>query len=109
LNALSAVRVRWDYAILSRNMKPNLMRTIVCGLMTVPMVIQAMPTKAELDKVSPVVADLMKPEQDALKAGKKTRMERLMISMQGEECGSTRKIAGLWRKFPLQPPLFEQF
>ena len=35
----------------------------------------AMPTKAELDAVTPVVADLMKPEQAALKTGAKTKSE----------------------------------
>ena len=35
----------------------------------------AMPTKDELKAVEPVVADLMKPEQAALKAGEKTKSE----------------------------------
>ena len=35
----------------------------------------AMPTKQDLDKVSPVVQDLMGPEQAAMKAGKKDRKE----------------------------------
>jgi len=53
----------------------NMTKIVVCGLMAVPMLAEAMPSKADLDKVSPVVADLMKPEQDALKAGKKTKSE----------------------------------
>lgn len=53
----------------------NMTKLVVCGLLAVPMLAEAMPSKADLDAVSPVVADLMKPEQDALKAGKKTKSE----------------------------------
>ena len=35
----------------------------------------AMPTKDELKAVEPVVADLMKPEQKALKAGERTKSD----------------------------------
>lgn len=35
----------------------------------------AMPSKAELDKVSPVVQELMKPIHDEMRSGKKTRSE----------------------------------
>jgi len=48
---------------------------IICGLAIAPLLIEAMPSKTDLDAVAPVVADLMKPEQDALKAGKKTKSE----------------------------------
>jgi len=37
--------------------------------------LHAMPTKDELDSASPAVLNLMKPEQDALKAGQKSRTE----------------------------------
>jgi len=48
---------------------------VVCGLTVLPMLAGAMPSKTDLDKVAPVVAELMQPEQDALKSGKKTKTE----------------------------------
>lgn len=53
----------------------NFKSIVVCGLLAVPAVIEAMPSAAELDAVAPVVQELMQPEQDALKAGKKTKTE----------------------------------
>ena len=54
-------------------MKTTFVTMLALG--TWPLISTAMPTKAELDKVSPVVADLMRPEQEALKTGKKSKSE----------------------------------
>jgi len=45
------------------------------GVITIPFFVEAMPSAAELDAVAPVVQELMQPEQEALKSGKKTRTE----------------------------------
>lgn len=48
---------------------------IAWGVITIPFFVGAMPSAAELDAVAPVVQELMQPEQEALKSGKKTRTE----------------------------------
>lgn len=48
---------------------------LVMGLLAVPSVLWAMPTKDELSRASSVIQELMQPALDELKAGTKTRKE----------------------------------
>ena len=50
-------------------------KIILSGLMAFAATANAMPTQEETKKVEPLVMDLMRADQDALKSGKKTRVE----------------------------------
>ena len=50
-------------------------KIILSGLMAFAATANAMPTQEETKKVEPLVMDLMRADQDALKSGKKTRAE----------------------------------
>lgn len=54
----------------------------------------AMPSQQELDKVGPMVYELMKPEQDALKAGEKTRTQvaDAAVVLMGKADGEAAKL-----------------
>lgn len=53
----------------------NYMKMMLGGLMAVAATVNAMPTPAEIKKVEPLVMDLMRDDQAALKSGRKTRTE----------------------------------
>ena len=50
-------------------------KIMLSGLMALAATAHAMPTPEETKKVEPLVADLMRDDQAALKSGKKTRIE----------------------------------
>lgn len=67
---------------------------IAWGVITIPFFVGAMPSAAELDAVAPVVQELMQPEQEALKSGKKTRTEvaDVAIALVAQADGDAAKL-----------------
>ena len=53
----------------------NIKTTILLSMAAISTPLVAMPTKQDIDKVSAVVQDLMRPEQEAMNSGRKTRTE----------------------------------
>ena len=53
----------------------NIKTIILLSMAAISTPLVAMPTKQDIDKVSAVVQDLMRPEQEAMNAGRKTRTE----------------------------------
>lgn len=53
----------------------NIKTTILLSMAAISAPLVAMPTKQDIDKVSAVVQDLMRPEPEAMNAGRKTRKE----------------------------------
>ena len=53
----------------------NIKTIILLSMAAISTPLVAMPTKQDIDKVAAVVQDLMRPEQEAMKAGRKTRTE----------------------------------
>ena len=57
-------------------------KVILCGLIAGVAMVNAMPTLEQTKKVEPLVMDLMREDQNALKSGKKTRAEVAQSAME---------------------------
>ena len=69
-------------------------KIILSGLVVFVATANAMPTPEELKKVEPLVVDLMRADQAALKSGKKTRVEvaESAISLAGQAESDAAKL-----------------